>query len=218
MSIANNIQAIKSELPLHVTLVVVSKFKPNSDILEAYAAGQRVFGENYVQELLDKQASLPTDIQWHFIGHLQRNKVKSIVPFVHLIHGVDSIRLLEEINKQGQAINKVISCLLQLHIATESTKEGLNTIELNDIIQNLSAYPFVKIQGLMGMASFTDNKNQIRAEFEELKAQFDKLKLTSEPNLATETLSMGMSGDFPLAIEVGSNMIRVGTLIFGSRK
>ena len=218
MSIASNILQIQQSIGSNVTLVAVSKFKPNEDLLEAYVAGQRVFGENYVQELIDKQASLPADIQWHFIGHLQRNKVKSIVPFVSLIHGVDSLRLLEEINKQGQAINRVIPCLLQMHIATEASKEGLDSEELGVISQNIAAYPFVNIQGLMGMASFTDNMKQVRSEFESLKAHFDNLKTLDNPNLQMKTLSMGMSGDYPLAIQVGSNMIRVGTLIFGSRK
>jgi PLP dependent protein len=218
MSIADNIKLIKSSIPDNITLVAVSKFKSNDDILEAYAAGQRVFGENYVQELVDKQASLPQDIEWHFIGHLQRNKVKFIAPSVHIIHGVDSLRLLEEINRQGKAIGKVINCLLQMHIAAEETKEGLNETELAEVLQNLDKYENVTIKGLMGMATFTDNERQVKGEFEKLKNQFDDLKLINMDNLKMETLSMGMSGDFQLAIETGSNMIRVGTLIFGSRK
>jgi PLP dependent protein len=218
MSIADNILQIKKSIPADVTLVAVSKYKPNEDILEAYVAGQRVFGENYVQELVDKYASLPKDIEWHFIGHLQRNKVKFIAPFVHLIHGVDSLRLLEEINKQGKAAGKVINCLLQMHIASEDTKEGLNESELAEVVESLDKYENVTIKGLMGMASFSDNLNQVKGEFEDLKNHFETLKSKHSNNLQMETLSMGMSGDFKLAIETGSTMIRVGTLIFGSRK
>jgi PLP dependent protein len=218
MSIADNISSIKNSIPSNVTLVAVSKFKSNDDILEAYAAGQRVFGENYVQELIDKQASLPQDIEWHFIGHLQRNKVKFIAPFVHTIHGVDSIRLLEEINKQGKALGKVINCLLQMHIAAEDTKEGLNETELLEVLDNLDKFENITINGLMGMASFTDDQKQLTQEFVKLKNSFEDLKTKKLSNLQMKTLSMGMSGDYKLAIENGSTMIRVGTLIFGSRK
>jgi PLP dependent protein len=218
MSIADNISSIKNSIPSNVTLVAVSKFKSNDDILEAYAACQRVFGENYVQELIDKQASLPQDIEWHFIGHLQRNKVKFIAPFVHTIHGVDSLRLLEEINKQGKALGKVINCLLQMHIAAEDTKEGLNETELLEVLDNLDKFENITINGLMGMASFTDDQKQLTQEFVKLKNSFEDLKTKKLSNLQMKTLSMGMSGDFKLAIENGSTMIRVGTLIFGSRK
>jgi PLP dependent protein len=218
MNISDNLSSIKKDIPSDVTLVAVSKFKSNDDILEAYAAGQRVFGENYVQELVAKYSSLPHDIEWHFIGHLQRNKVKFIAPFVHIIHGVDSLRLLEEINKQGKTLGKVINCLLQMHIATEDNKEGLNEKELADVLVNLDKYENVAINGLMGMASFTENVAQIKGEFESLKKHFENLKLKEKPNFRMQTLSMGMSGDFKLAIETGSNMIRVGTLIFGNRK
>jgi PLP dependent protein len=218
MSIADNISSIKNSIPSNVTLVAVSKFKSNDDILEAYAAGQRVFGENYVQELIDKQASLPQDIEWHFIGHLQRNKVKFIAPFVHTIHGVDSLRLLEEINKQGKALGKVINCLLQMHIAAEDTKEGLNETELLEVLDNLDKFENITINGLMGMASFTDDQKQLTQEFVKLKNSFEDLKTKKLSNLQMKTLSMGMSGDYKLAIENGSTMIRVGTLIFGSRK
>jgi PLP dependent protein len=218
MSIADNISSIKNSIPNDVTLVAVSKFKSNDDILEAYAAGQRVFGENYVQELIDKQASLPQDIEWHFIGHLQRNKVKFIAPFVHTIHGVDSLRLLEEINKQGKALGKVINCLLQMDIAAEDTKEGLNETELLEVLDNLHKFENITINGLMGMASFTDDQKQLTQEFVKLKNSFEYLKTKKLSNLQMKTLSMGMSGDYKLAIENGSTMIRVGTLIFGSRK
>jgi PLP dependent protein len=218
MSIADNISSIKNSIPSNVTLVAVSKFKSNDDILEAYAAGQRVFGENYVQELIDKQASLPQDIEWHFIGHLQRNKVKFIAPFVHTIHGVDSLRLLEEINKQGKALGKVINCFLQMQIAAEDTKEGLNETELLEVLDNLDKFENITINGLMGMASFTDDQKQLTQEFVKLKNSFEDLKTKKLSNLQMKTLSMGMSGDYKLAIENGSTMIRVGTLIFGSRK
>jgi PLP dependent protein len=218
MNIAENINAIKIKLPENVSLVAVSKFKPNEDILEAYEVGQRIFGENYVQELVEKQEALPKDIEWHFIGHLQRNKVKAIAPFVHLIHGVDSLRLLEEINKQGKALSKKINCLLQLYISTESTKEGLDEAELSEILKVLPSLEFVYIKGLMGMASFTDNTLQVQEEFKSLKVIFEKQKENTSQNIEMEILSMGMSGDYELAIENGSNMIRLGTIIFGNRK
>lgn len=200
-----------------VVLVAVSKTKPNSDIEELYTAGQRDFGENYVQELVDKQASLPEDIRWHFIGHLQSNKVKYIASFVHLIHGIDSIKLLQEVNKQAIKANRVIDCLLQMHIAQEETKFGLDEEELNNILDQLHAFPHVRVRGLMGMASFTENQEQVKMEFSLLKHYFDTAKARlSSPEF--DTLSMGMSGDYTLAIEQGSTLVRIGSLLFGARQ
>ncbi len=201
----------------NVLLVAVSKTKPNSDIEALYAAGHRDFGENYVQELVDKQASLPEDIRWHFIGHLQSNKVKYIAAFVHLIHGIDSLKLLQEVNKQAIKANRVIDCLLQMHIAQEETKFGLDEGELNSILDQLHAFPHVRVRGLMGMASFTENQEQVKMEFAQLKHYFDsaKAKLAS-PEF--DTLSMGMSGDYQLAIEQGSTLVRIGSLLFGARQ
>ena len=221
MSISQNLLKIKSTLPEHVTLVAVSKTKPVSDLMEAYNAGQRIFGENYVQELVEKQQELPKDIQWHFIGHLQSRKVKLIAPFVSLIHGVDSMKLLEEINKQALKNHRIIDCLLQIHIAEEETKFGLNENELNEIlhfVQNdKEGMKNIRIVGLMGMATFTDNQQQIKKEFTYLKSIFDKTNQLLTPNFQLQTLSMGMSGDYPLAIECGSTMVRIGSSIFGSR-
>ncbi|MGX7666184.1 YggS family pyridoxal phosphate-dependent enzyme [Flavobacterium pedocola] len=219
MSIQSNLQHIKSTLPSHVTLVAVSKTKPVSDLMEAYNAGQRIFGENYVQELVDKQPQFPNDVEWHFIGHLQSNKVKYIAPFVSLIHGVDSLKLLLEINKQALKNNRVIDCLLQVHIAEEESKFGLDEQELNEILSSdaLKGLKNIKIVGLMGMSTFTDNQEQIQKEFQNLKAIFDKYKTLKTENCDLQTLSMGMSGDYPLAIECGSTMVRIGSSIFGSR-
>ncbi|MBR9853575.1 MAG: YggS family pyridoxal phosphate-dependent enzyme [Algicola sp.] len=216
MSVKDNLNTIKSELPEGVTLVAVSKTKPNEDILEAYEAGQRIFGENKVQEMVQKWEDLPKDIEWHMIGHLQRNKVKYMAEFVSLIHGVDSPRLLKEINKQAKKHDRIIPCLLQIHIAEEDTKFGLDKTELDELINSeaFKAMENIKIVGLMGMATFIDNKNQVRKEFAHLKSMFDDLttKLTG-----ITTLSMGMSGDYGIAIEEGSNMVRVGSSIFGAR-
>ncbi len=200
-----------------VTLIAVSKTKPNEDLMELYALGQRAFGENYVQELVDKAASLPKDIEWHFIGHLQSNKVKYIAPFVHLIHGVDSEKLLQEINKQAFKQGRVIDCLLQVHIAEEETKFGFDEAGLMELLESgrLANYPNVNIKGLMGMASFSDDRTQVQKEFKQLKKCFE---LTQ--NSMGETcsiLSMGMSGDYELAIQEGSNMVRIGSLLFGAR-
>jgi len=211
--IRENLEKIKSSLPEDVTLVAVSKTKPNEDILEAYESGHRIFGENKVQELVGKHEALPKDIEWHMIGHLQRNKVKYIAPFVKLIHGVDSLRLLQEIQKQAAKNNRVQEVLLQMHIADESTKFGLDEKELIEILEQLNEYPQVKVIGLMGMATFTDDQDKVSNEFSFLRSIFDKYK--SDYQLTT--LSMGMSGDYPLAIENGSSMIRVGSSIFGSR-
>ncbi len=200
----------------NVTLVAVSKTKPVEDIITLYNLGQKEFGENYVQELLEKYQQLPKDIHWHFIGHLQTNKVKQVVEFVYLIQGVDSLKLLKEINKQSEKINKITNCLLQIHIAQEETKFGLDENELNEIIgefENLKMKN-VNIVGLMGMASFTNDENQIRKEFKYLKSLQQKF---STVNFQLSILSMGMTADYKVAIEEGSNMIRVGSLIFGSR-
>lgn len=217
MSIAKNLNHIKSTLPEHVTLVAVSKTKPNEDLMEAYNAGQRIFGENKVQELCGKHESLPKDIEWHMIGHLQRNKVKYIAPFVSLIHGVDSFRLLQEINKQGAKHDRVIPCLLQFHIAEESTKFGLSLEEIKELIQSNAFADLnnISIHGVMGMATFTDNQDQVAKEFQTLKSIFDKI--SSDFSSDFQTISMGMSGDYELAIENGSNMVRVGSSIFGAR-
>ncbi len=203
----------------NVTLVAVSKIQPLQKILQLYELGQRDFGENYVQELVEKQSKLPKDIKWHFIGHLQSNKVKYIAPFVHLIHGVDSLKLLKEINKQGKSNNRSINVLLQIHIATEATKFGLDNSELDTIINQISESPLthVKIMGLMGMATYIDDVELINKEFKSLKQLFDLYKNINVENLHFEILSMGMSADYKLAIEGGSNMIRIGTLLFGAR-
>ncbi len=220
----NSFHSINNELQQkHVQLIAVSKTKPNSDIEELYALGQRDFGENYVQELVDKEIALPKDIHWHFIGHLQSNKVKYIAPFVHLIHGVDSLKLLQEINKQAIKNNRTIGCLLQLHIAEEETKFGLDEAEIEAIKLALPTLQNIRIEGLMGMASFSDDMTKVKREFLHLKNQFDLIKnwATQHPMNATNsgisTLSMGMSGDYQLAIECGSTMVRIGSLLFGAR-
>ena len=195
-----------------ITLVAVSKTKPIEDILELYNLGHRDFGENYVQELTEKNEKLPNDIRWHFIGHLQTNKVKSITPFIYLIHGVDSLKLLKEIDKQAEKNKRVIDCLLQVHIAQEETKFGFDETELSGL--ELKQFRNVRIKGLMGMASLTDDINKIRIEFKSLKILFEKLKIKN-PELSI--LSMGMSADYKIAIEEGSNMVRIGSLLFGER-
>ncbi len=212
-------QNILSELAnTNTTLVAVSKTKPNEDLMELYQLGQRDFGENYVQELVDKAAALPKNIRWHFIGHLQSNKVKYIAPFVHLIHGVDSLKLLQEINKQAIKNNRVIDCLLQIHIAEEETKFGLDETELKQIIAQIDQLSNVRIGGLMGMASFTDDQNKVRNEFiylNRLFTQYQSWILNHSGN--KPILSMGMSGDYPMAIEAGSTLVRIGSLLFGKR-
>jgi pyridoxal phosphate enzyme (YggS family) len=212
MPIASNLKATQNSLPKEVTLVAVSKTKPNTAILEAYQAGQRIFGENKVQELAQKAEELPKDIAWHMIGHLQTNKVKFIAPFVSLIHGVDSLKLLKEINKRAEQNNRIIDCLLQVHIATESSKFGFGIEEVESALNQAKAFKNMKIIGLMGMATFTDDTQQVVDEFKSLKTVFDSIK-----NEHITTLSMGMSGDYKLAIEQGSTMIRVGSAIFGHR-
>jgi len=202
-------------------LIAVSKTKPISDILELYNLGQKDFGENYVQELAEKQSQLPADIHWHFIGHLQSNKVKFIAPFVYLIHGVDSFKLLKEINKQAQKVNRVIDCLLQVHIAQEETKFGFDETELTDLFTNnkseLENLRNIQISGFMGMASFTDDTEKVRKEFRYLKSLSDKFEKLQIDNSKLTILSMGMSGDYKIAIEEGSNMVRIGSLLFGAR-
>jgi PLP dependent protein len=207
----------------NVKLVAVSKTKPVTDIFELYNLGHRDFGENYVQELVEKHLLLPHDIRWHFIGHLQTNKVKYIAPFVHLIHSVDSFKLLKEINRQGMKYHRVIECLLQVHIAQEETKFGLNEAELDEMIDDLEKLNgtdqlrHVKITGLMGMASFTGDEKKIRGEFEYLSSLYDKFSTHHTTNFHLQTLSMGMSSDYKIAIEEGSNLVRIGSLIFGDR-
>lgn len=220
MSIANNLTNIKSSLPQHVTLVAVSKTKPVSDLMEAYNAGQRIFGENKIQEMTDKWEQMPKDIEWHMIGHVQTNKVKYMAPFVSLIHGVDSLKLLAEINKQAKKNGRVIDCLLQMHIAEEETKFGMDSNELDELLQSddFKQMQNIKVIGLMGMATFTDDATQIKKEFTNLKSIFDRLGKQPETlNLKPAVLSMGMSGDYNIAIECGSTMVRIGSSIFGSR-
>lgn len=221
MSISKNLNTIKSQLPNHVTLVAVSKTKPVADLMEAYDAGQRIFGENKIQEMTDKWEIMPKDIEWHMIGHVQTNKVKYMAPYVSLIHGVDSLKLLQEINKQAAKNNRVIDCLLQVYIAEEESKFGLDEQELDEILNeiqhNKENYKNIKIVGLMGMATFTENQNQIEKEFKHLKTIFDKYGKLNTENCQLNTLSMGMSGDYQLAISCGSTMVRIGSSIFGSR-
>lgn len=214
--IKENIGNFKKKISENVTLVAVSKTKPISDLQEAYNAGQRIFGENKVQEMVEKYDALPKDIQWHMIGHLQRNKVKYMAHFVNLIHGVDSLKTLEEINKQAAKHDRIIKCLLQASIADEETKFGLSFDEIKVILtsKEIAAMKNIAIVGLMGMATFTENETQINSEFSSLKNLFDDLK-KSNPTL--EILSMGMSGDYEIAIKNGSTMIRVGSSIFGHR-
>lgn len=219
MSIKSNIKLVNESLLPGCQLIAVSKTKPNEQLMEAYEAGQRLFGENKVQELEAKYEALPNDIEWHMIGHLQTNKIKYIAPFVSLIQSVDSVKLLEEINKQGKKINRVIACLLQVYIAQEETKFGLDEQEVLQLIQNYpSHFTHVSIQGLMGMATLTDNQNQIRAEFKGLKNLFDRIAVLSLPAAITmKELSMGMSSDYTIAMEEGSTMVRIGSTIFGER-
>jgi pyridoxal phosphate enzyme (YggS family) len=217
--ISQNLRNIALTIPPHVTLVAVSKTHPPEAVMEAYREGQRVFGENKVQEMCAKFEVLPKDIEWHMIGHLQSNKVKYIVPFVHLIHGVDSFKLLTAINKEAAKQNRPVNCLLQVYIAQEETKFGFDKEEILDLvrIQAFDSLPFVRVNGLMGMASNTRNEAQIRNEFKMLKTLFDELKSTGTFGDSFSVLSMGMSGDYGIAIEEGSTMVRVGSSIFGAR-
>ena len=219
MSIQDNLLQIKQSLPTNVTLVAVSKTKPVADLMLAYDAGQRIFGENKIQEMVEKYEQMPKDIAWHMIGHVQSNKVKFMAPFVALIHGVDSLKLLEEINKQALKNNRIIDCLLQIHIAEEETKFGLNEAELIELLQSdtFKNLHNIKVIGLMGMATFTESQSQIRKEFQYLKTIFDNNQQPTTDNCQLTTLSMGMSGDYQLAIECGSTMVRIGSSIFGGR-
>ncbi|WP_282032452.1 YggS family pyridoxal phosphate-dependent enzyme [Winogradskyella eximia] len=216
MSIKTNLEDIKATIPEHVTLVAVSKTKPVSDLMEAYNAGQRIFGENKIQEMADKYAEMPKDIEWHMIGHVQRNKVKYMAEFVSLIHGVDSFKLLKEIDKQAKNHDRIIKCLLQIKIAEEDSKFGMSVSDASTLLQSdaFSELKNIKVVGLMGMATFTDNMTQVENEFKFLNNTFSELKNTN-PDL--EIKSMGMSGDYQLAIECGSTMVRVGSSIFGAR-
>ncbi|PXY38880.1 YggS family pyridoxal phosphate-dependent enzyme [Flavobacterium cheongpyeongense] len=229
MSIASNLNSIKAKIPEHVTLVAVSKTKPVSDLMQAYEAGQRIFGENKIQEMAEKYEQMPKDIEWHMIGHVQTNKVKFMAPFVHLIHGVDSLKLLQEINKQALKNNRIIDCLLQIYIAEEETKFGLDEKELTELLScsEFKEMKNIRILGLMGMATFTENQEQIKKEFLHLKSIFDSLQNKDAQCRDTQqcisttvhfsTISMGMSGDYQLAIECGSTMVRIGSSIFGGR-
>ncbi len=215
MSILENIKEIKSRLPENVTLIAVSKTKPVSDLMQAYEAGQHVFGENKIQEMEAKWKEMPKDVEWHMIGHVQRNKVKYMAPFVSLIHAVDGLKLLREINKQAEKNDRVIDCLLQIKIAREDTKFGMTETDALDVLasEEIKSFQHIRIVGLMGMSSFTDNKAQVTAEFQKLKTFYDSL----QQKYGFTILSMGMSGDYLLAIEHGSNMVRVGSAIFGAR-
>lgn len=221
MSIKENLLSIKSNLPAQVKLIAVSKTYPASAVEEAYKAGQRIFGENKVQEMCEKHEQLPTDIEWHLIGHLQTNKVKYIAPFVAMIHSVDSLKLLQEINKQAQKNNRIIKCLLQIYIASEETKFGLNKEECKVLLDGheFKAMQNIKIAGLMGMATNTNDEKQIKNEFASLKTLFNEIKANYDhKNIELTELSMGMSSDYKIAIKEGSTMIRVGSSIFGARQ
>ncbi len=221
MSITSNLTYIRNQIPIGVKLVCVSKFHPDEALMEAYRVGERVFGESKVQEMTGKYERLPKDIEWHFIGHLQSNKVKYIIPYVNLIHGVDSEKLVAEIDRQAAKIGRKVNCLLQVHIASEETKFGFDEIELIQFFENggLERYSNLQICGLMGMATFTDDKNQVQCEFMHLKSIFDRLKNRFlSQNSEFKELSMGMSDDFPIAIACGSTMVRIGSSIFGTRQ
>ncbi|HEX9980304.1 MAG TPA: YggS family pyridoxal phosphate-dependent enzyme [Flavobacterium sp.] len=215
MSITENLFRIKSALPPHVTLVAVSKTKPVAALTEAYDAGQRIFGENRIQEMNEKFELMPKDVEWHMIGHIQTNKIKYMAPFVNLVHGVDSLKVLAELDNQAFKNNRIIDCLLQIHIAEEETKFGFSEVELDAILSNdeIKQFKNIKVKGLMGMATFTENKEQIKKEFLNLKSIYDRFSKDQE----FQILSMGMSGDYHLAIDCGSTMIRIGSSIFGDR-
>lgn len=220
MSIAENLSKIKQDLPQEVTLVAVSKTKPIEDLTEAYNAGQRIFGENKIQEMTDKWQQMPKDIAWHMIGHVQTNKVKYMAGYVDLIHGVDSLKLLQEIDKQAKKHLRTIDCLLQVYIAEEESKFGLDEQELNDLLVSdaFKTLQNIRIVGLMGMATFTENQTQLKKEFSHLREIFDTIqKKPTTNNYQPRILSMGMSGDYKLAIDCGSTMVRIGSSIFGER-
>lgn len=222
MSISENIVRFRESIPTHITLVAVSKTKPISDLQEAYDAGQRIFGENKIQEMTEKWEQLPKDIQWHMIGHVQTNKVKYMIPYVSLIHAVDRIKLLKEIDKQAQAVDRVVEILIQVKIAEEDSKFGMPVQDVIDLFEGdtIAAFPNVCVKGLMGMASFTDNEEQIAKEFAVLEGLFDRFRsseATNTTNVGLTILSSGMSGDHKIAISKGSTMVRVGSAIFGTR-
>ena len=214
MNIEENITTLLQDIPDYVQLVAVSKTKSNEEIMQAYHAGQRIFGENKIQDMTRKHEELPKDIQWHMIGHVQSNKVKYMASYVSLIHGVDNLKVLKEINKQAQKNNRIIDCLLQIQIAEEESKFGFSVKECHHAIERAKELPYVQIKGLMGMATFTEKQNQIAKEFQGLKDLYDQL---IKQNIPLEILSMGMSGDYTIAFQKGSNMIRVGSKIFGPR-
>jgi len=216
MSVSENLNNLKSKLPKEVSLVAISKTKPISALMDAYNAGQRIFGENKIQEMVSKWQEMPDDVEWHMVGHVQRNKVKDMAPFVSVIHAVDRLRLLREINKEAKKNERTIDCLLQIKIAEEDSKFGMDEKTAIELLasDDFKSFKNVRIIGLMGMATFTDNEEQISNEFGKLKRIYDSLK----ENYNFSTLSMGMSGDFPIAIENGSNMVRVGSAIFGERE
>lgn len=217
-SISENLKEIKESLPEGVTLVAVSKTKPVEDLQEAYDAGQREFGENKIQEMCDKYEQLPKDIRWHMIGHVQGNKIKYMAPFVHLVHGIDKAKRLKELDKEAAKNDRVIDCLLQIHIAEEETKFGFDADEALEVLKNQpeEKFPNVRIRGFMGMSTLTDNEDQVKKEFRQLASLFEEVKTNLNP-LGFDTLSMGMSGDYSLAIAEGSTMVRVGSSIFGAR-
>ena len=219
MSISENLNNIISKLPKEVTLVAVSKTKPVSELMEAYSAGQRIFGENKIQEMVEKHEQMPKDVEWHMIGHVQRNKIKYMASFVSLIHGVDNFKLLKEINKQAIKHDRIINCLLQIKIASEESKFGMTALEANDILNSNEFRELnnIRVTGLMGMATFTDDETQLKKEFTHLTQTFNALKEYQTNNCNLETISIGMSADYRLAIDCGSNMIRVGSSIFGDR-
>lgn len=216
MSISENIKKFKEELGKDVTLVAISKTKPHENIIEAYEAGQRIFGENKIQEMTDKWEALPKDIEWHMVGHVQRNKVKYMASYVNLIHAVDSLKLLKEIDKEAKKNDRTIPCLLQIKIAEEDTKFGINAEEAKAILRSeeYANFNHVKVTGLMGMATYTEDMDQVKKEFLKLKSHFNDIKVEF-PQL--KILSMGMSGDYKIAVECGSNMVRIGSSIFGER-
>lgn len=216
MNIASNIKKFTSELGPEISLVAISKTKPYDAVMQAYEAGHRIFGENKIQEMTDKWENLPKDIEWHMVGHVQTNKVKYMAPFVSLVHAVDSLKLLKEMNKEAKKNNRIINCLLQIKIAEEESKFGIAAVEAREILNSAQYKEMenVKVTGLMGMATFTDNETQVKKEFQYLKTVFDDLK---KDNSSLNTLSMGMSGDYELAMECGSNMVRIGSSIFGER-
>ncbi len=218
-SVAGNIKVLVDQIPTNIKIIAVSKFKPAEMLLEAYNLGLKRFGENYVQELVDKHQELPKDIEWHFIGHLQSNKVKYIAPFVHMIHSVDSFKLLVEINKQAKKNERIIDCLIQIYIAEEDSKSGIEETEFFEMLNNGSINDLtnIRICGLMGMSTFTENLEQIRKEFKLLKTISDKARSFEHKNIELKEISMGMSGDWQIAIEEGSTMIRIGSAIFGNR-